>query len=210
MEDGGGRGGDDAMYKGITVLDLVDDPDKISVVEAVKFPEVTSWRLMPAHVNPMSDFLWTAKPPGTWVALVRYEEELISTSANIPVEIDFEMIYDMLSVHGAGLLARTGELGLIAVAVYHPENGTVPLNPGFTAHVMYDITKLGPEGLETLSEKGHDWPEGLAEPWVLHMQSAHQLDQQAHRDTYLSQVGGHGLWLLKPVAGIMYIYEVLS
>ena len=202
-------------FKGVIVQELVeDDPGRTAAVEAVEIPEVMSWRAMAPPISPWGNFLWTARPPGVWVKLVRYEDELITSSASIPLDVDYEHVFRMLGAHGSALLARVSDMGLIAVAAWRPGSGGTPLAPGFKASTDRPIAEMLRRGqaiperfVEELSEEGHDWPDGLAEPWVLGMKSAHDLGIK--REEYVLAAEGKGIWLLTGAEGSLRIYEVI-
>ncbi len=206
------------VFKGVTVREMVEqDAGRMAALDAVVVPEVVSWRAMAPPISPWGNFLWTARPPGTWVSLVRYEDELISSSASIPLDVDYAKVYEMLPVQGSALLARVSDMGLVAVAVWHPTKGGTPLAPGFKANTKEDVLAVARSGVlpagfakamvEELSEEGHDWPDGLMEPWVLWMKSAHDLGIK--HEEYVAQTQGNGIWLLTAAESALRIYEVI-
>ena len=202
-------------FRGIIVKEqAADDGARMKAVDDVVIPEVVSWRAMADPISPWGNFLWTARPPGLWVKLVRYEDELISSSASIPLDVDYESVFNMLGAHGSALLARISDMGLIAVAAWKPGSGGTPLAPGFKANTDRPIAEMLRQGqviperfIEELSEEGHDWPDGLAEPWILGMRSAHDLGIK--REEYVLAAQGRGIWLLTAAAGSLRIYEVM-
>ena len=201
-------------FSGVTVRELIEqDSDRLAVLDVVEVPEVVSWRAMAPPISPWGNFLWTARPPGLWVKLVRYGSELISSSASVPLDVDYGQVFRMLGLHGSALLARVSDMGLIAVAVWRPKSGGTPLAPGFkadnvgTAGLMVTKSLELVKKVEEISEEGHDWPDGLMEPWILGMKSAHDLGIK--REEYLLEARGKGIWLLTAAAGSLRIYEVI-
>ncbi len=193
-------------FKGITIGDLiVGDARRTEMIQSIIFPP-----LLPAEMLPIVtyQFLWEVRPPGDWVGIVRFEEELISTSASIPLDVDYSAVWEMLAEHGCILLARVHEdTGLVAVAVKRPNEPYQPLMPGYFAHTAIDVTKLDVEGVERLSEEGYDWPEGLLKPVIIGMQNSMSLGIE---ETVIRTRTEYpeGVWLLTVVQGRLDIFEV--
>ena len=206
-------------FNGITIKELVQgDPDRRRAMEDVHTPQVESWRQMSPVLNTKGQFLWEVKPPGSWVSILRYEQELISTSAAVPLDINWAEVYEMLAVHGGVLHARCSpEVGLIAVAAQRPGETAQPLMPQFTAPgSVVDILNMDAKGLEELTEQGPEgWPGGLHMPSIIGMQAIWGLGEPddspetLHRAHYLKQYP-EGIWLLTSAAGRLHIYEILS
>ncbi len=199
------------QFQGITVAEIAagKDEDRAAAVEAITMPVVRSWRQMDPRINPLGQMLWTGRPEGSWVAVLRYENELITTSPDVPLDLEWDKVYQMLAGHGATLYAVSGEQGLVAVAVSKAGKGAVPLMPGFFAHMTIDPRVLDAVGMERLSEEGHDWPKGLARPWILGMDKPSSLVITEHRQHWLAQAPA-GLWILAMLDDTMQVYEVLS
>ena len=198
------------VFKGVTLSEIANaDPGCRAVLDAVEFPEVRSWRQLEIGVSPKGQFLWCARPVGKWVAVVRYEDQLVVTDAGVPLDVDWLKLYVMLRTHGAVLYSVLGDQGLVAIAVQQVGEVPSPLAPGFKATVAIDPRKLDAKGLEELSEQGYDWPHGLARPWILHMGTMLPLRTNEHRLDYLGKVP-HGLWLVSAAQGKLRIYEVLA
>ena len=200
-----------SAFQGITVAEIAagrDDKRK-AAVESIVMPEVRSWRQMDPRINPLGQVLWTGRPEGVWVAIMRYENELITTSADVPLDLEWARVYQMLAHHGATLFAVNGEQGLVAVGVSEKDNGIVPLMPGFFVKTTIDPRTLDARGMERLSEEGHLWPEGLVKPWILGMDKPSSLVNPEYRTHWLEQAPS-GLWILAILDGTMQVYEVLS
>jgi hypothetical protein len=196
------------MYKGITTHSETPDPKAVlDILFRQPRPVVDSWR---AIVHPKASYLWEVKPPGRWVSILRHDELLVTTDPAIPLDVDYAHVFEMLKVHGAALLARLdSEFGLIAVAVSKPNEPFTPLIPGYHASALVDTTSLTLEGIEQLSERGYEWPEGLQKPSIIGMQAALALSSAEHR-TYWLKACPEGLWLLSTASRqALTIYEVL-
>ena len=206
-------------FNGITIKELVqEDPDRRKAMEDVHAPQVESWRRMSPVLNTKGQFLWEVRPPGNWVSVLRYDRELISTSAAVPLDIDWAGIYEMLAIHKGVLHARCSpEVGLIAVAAQRPGEPATPLMPQFSAPgSVMSILNLDAKGLEELAEKEPEgWPVGLQMPSIIGMQAVFGLGrpeddpETLHRAHYLRQYP-EGIWLLTSAIGRLHIYEVLS
>jgi len=198
-------------FRGITTAyQIRDDADRASAVRQLRVPKVEPWQYMGSRgVRPHSQCLWCARPAGRGTAVVRYEDELITTDAEGPMELDWEKLYRMLGTHRAVLHARLGPQGLIAVAVQRLGKAALPLMPGFMTNEVIDPRILDLKGVERLSEEGHDWPDGLAQPWILGLDKAMGVKDLTHRKHYLQQVP-HGLWLLTVVKNQLHVFEVLT
>ncbi len=196
------------MYKGITTCG--DTPTPYEVFEEIvglPMPTLQPWQNI---AKPNSTFLWSVKPPGEWITLLRYDELLVTSDPNIPLEVDYEHVYAMLAEHKSALLARLDpEVGLIGVAARKPKQPFTPLMPGFSATAMIDPRTLDTTGVEQLSEKDHDWPEGLQKPSIIGMQAAFSLNNPVHRADWLEKYP-EGIWLMNATSHALLIYEVLS
>ncbi len=96
-------------FKGLMLADLITDPE-VDTEALSQFPEPMSWRRIgEGGVKPTGQFLWTARPPGIWVAFMRYGVQLIVSSAVVPLEVNYEALYEMLGRDEAVLLARCSE-----------------------------------------------------------------------------------------------------
>ncbi len=197
-------------FRGLTTNEIAQlDPARAALIEKIVAPPVQSWRQMSPLVNPLGQCLWLARPIGEWVTVLRYEDELIVSSADVPLELEWEKLHEMLRVHGAILHAMLGLQGFTAVLVESPDGDQLPLMPGYFAGTVIDVKSLDKEGTEDLSEQGHDWPEGLAEPWILALDKVASLVNPEHRKSYLKTVP-YGIWVLAVLSGKVHVYEVLS
>lgn len=196
------------MFKGVTVYGDTPQPDEVLLeLMSLPMPELKSWQLIP---NPVSNFVWQVKPPGVWVNLLRYDELLVTSNPHVPLEVDYQHVYDMLGVHKAALLTRLDQdTGLIGVAVRKTNQPFTPLVPGFKASTLVDTSKLDASGVEQLSEEGHDWPKGLQKPSMIGMQAATSLLQPEHRKDWIRKCP-EGIWLLNVYKSQLVIYEVFS
>ncbi len=196
-------------FRGLTIWTLSQSPTEVMTdLEAQPLPTIRTWRAIP---NTFGQFVWQAKPPGKWVVLLRFDEQLITSDADVPLEVDYAGTFDMLSEHRASLLARADpEIGLTAVAVRKRGQPFTPCTPGYFAQTTIDARRLDLEGVEHLSATGYSWPEGLNEPSVIGIQSAHSLGDPVHRRSWIERCP-EGLWLLSvnKIEGLQ-IYEVLS
>lgn len=195
------------MFKGITLIELAENPQLVQqTLDRVTCPTIHSWREME---NPFRQFVWSVRPPGRWAAILRYGDWLFTSDPNVPLEVDWAHVYRMLGHHRAALICRLSEIGLIAVAVQKFGDTPTPLMPGFTATGAIDLKTLDAEGIEQVAEQDHDWPEGLLKPEILHLQTAHSLQDPAHRQSWLEKCD-EGLWLLTVTENQLKIFEVLS
>lgn len=197
------------MFKGITLADCSPNPQEaVTLISELKPPQLKSWKLIP---NLFSPYIWQDKPPGKWVVIVRLDEWLISSSGDIPLDVDYQCVYDMLREHKAALLCRLDpDIGLIGFAVKSAIGPFTPLVPGFTASTAIDIRTLDAQGMETLVEnEAAKWPEGLQKPAIIHVQAPHSLAQMEHRLSWLKQ-SSTGIWLVALKDEKLEIYEVLG
>ena len=142
--------------------------------------------------------------------MLRYEDELIVTDADVPLDVEWAKMHDMMKRHGTVLFCTVGASGFVAVAIQSPGEAPTPLLPGFTARTLVDVTTLDASGLENLSETGHDWPEGLGKPSIIGLIKVASLKDPEHRLHYLKMVEPFGIWVIVVVAGSLHVYEVLS
>ena len=207
-------------FKGITVLDYIkEDEKRVQVVERVDGePNIETWwtlfpHLQKAHLTATStsisnkQFVWVARPPGVWVAIIRYENELIATNGFIPLRLDWEKVYNMLKEHGAGLICRaSSQVGLVPVFVQAAGSPITPLVTGF-GHVekFNPLLTDKPVGIEDITEQSGDWPDGLLKPCIIGVDSAVKLLNVESREKLLENYSG--IWLLSPGESI---YEVKS
>ncbi len=198
-------------YKGVAIPEMLpNEAEAIAALNSTPDIEILSWR----QAAPTAQYLWTVKPPGTWVKVVRFDEWTLVSDADVPLEMEWDLVYSMLGRHKASLLCRlTGDSHLIAIASARPDGPWLPLMPGYGATVegplSFDIGSATQKDLEKLSAEGHKWPGGLLEPSVIHMQTAHSLTAPGHRESWLDKYP-EGMWLLSVQDGLMKIFEVLS
>jgi hypothetical protein len=196
-------------FKGVLLKDFIekDDADRLKAVSDIKYPKVVSWRGL---TNIMGSYAWQVKPPGVWCALIRHEDELITTSASIPINLDYEHVYGMLGASGSRLYGRVGNQGLIAFAVSKGNDIPEILAPGFKANVssLIDITAMDMDELGRLSSE-YDWPQGLLPPALIQIQSAHMLGQSEHRQDYLRKYP-EGFWLCRQTTQELQVFEVIA
>ena len=212
----------DEMFRGITLLQMVqDDEDRVRVVNAVNSqPAIEMWwglfpHLQQQHLTSQSiskanqQYLWVARPPGIWVTIVRYENELIATSGFIPIEAEWNKVHALLKEHGAALICRASqEIGLVPVFVQAPQGEITPLATGFGLKAAEAI-KGSPLDNETkavveLEEVAVDWPNGLTKPYIIGLDTAKKLMDEEFRAETIKKYTG--VWLLAPNE----IYEVRS
>lgn len=211
-------------FRGITILaQIEDDPPRVAALKAVmdNVPKVESWWALFPHLQrehltgqnmqeSSQAFLWVARPPGIWVCIVRYEEELIANCGFFPLEADWERVHQMMREHGAGLICKAShEIGLVPVYAQAPGGVPTPLAPGFGKEIN-DISEesvLGPKakGREmTIKEKEINWPDGVIRPFIIGLDTGRKLMDEKVRQALVEQHSG--IWLIamnKPV------YEVL-
>ena len=209
-------------FRGITLLNMVqDDVDRVKVVEAVNsqptiemwwklFPHLQQEHLTSQNVSKANQqYLWVARPPGIWVTIVRYENELISNSGFIPLEAEWNKVYALLREHGAAMICRASqEIGLVPVFVQLPNQEITPLATGFgkEAEKAIDGSPLDKEvqSVVSLEEQQVDWPNGLVKPYVICLDTAKKLmDEDFRAETVKKHTG---VWLLSPGE----VYEVRS
>ena len=191
-------------YKGLRLAEEGEFPD-------LAYPPIKSWRQAPKG----RDFRWqsglyTARPLGSWVALIRKEDQVVATLGTVPLSVDWEHVYEMLGQEQAVLYARTTGEVLTAVAVGQAVGlSPKPLTPGFQAETTQVVSGMTEEQMAGLADS-FDWPGGLVMPWILHLGPFNALTVPEHRQTYLAETNGHGLWVQMVDAGGLTIYEVLA
>ena len=199
------------MFAGLTIPQQCSDPEgAVACMAQQPMPGISLWRDIP---NMKTQYVWQAKPPGTWVVLLRFDQQLLTSDVNVPIgnnplAVDYASVYAMLLKHRSSLLTRLDPVvGLTAVAVRQEDQPFTPCTPGFHAATLVNVQNLGLKGVENLSEHGHDWPEGLNEPSTIGIQPAFPLQQPDHRTDWLRKCPD-GLWLLT-TRQRLEIYEVL-
>lgn len=209
------------MFKGITLVQYVaEDKDRVSVVnKANDNPTIeTWWNLFPhlskEHLTAQStsvankQFLWVAAPPGIWVTIVRYENELIATNGMFPVNLEWDKVHYMLKEHGAALVCRASEqVGLVPVFVQAAGASITPLAKGFGKVADFNpllvSSQVGAENVE--EDTGGAWPGGMVKPFIIKMDGALTLIDTEARAELLKEYDS--VWLLSPGSPI---YEVKS
>jgi hypothetical protein len=204
------------MFRGITILEHVkEDLDRVAIVNSVvsSIPVIESWWTLFPHLQrehltgtnmtkSNKSFLWVARPPGIWVVITRYQNELIANNGFIPIEADWEKFYEMLKGHGVGLICRASqEVGLVPVFVQAPGEEPTPLAPGFAPQVQA-INQTSVLDIETdtsvqsIEEQEVNWPDGIVKPYIIGLDSARVLMDEENR---IKLVEKHqGIWLLAP------------
>ncbi len=204
-------------FRGITTLENVkDDVDRVKVVAKIQVdPGIQSWWTLFPHLRrehltakatsiSNKQFLWVARPPGVWVTIVRYKNELIATNGFFPLELEWNKVHYMLKEHGAGLICRTSEsVGLVPVFVQSSKGVISPLVTGF-GHVR-DFNPLLEKNLavENIVEDEKDWPDGMTRPHIIGVESAVKLIDTRSREKLIREY--EGVWLLSPGEAV---YEV--
>lgn len=193
-------------YRGVVVREMLDNwagdaleaANVRSQLSKVTFPVVHSKHYLPQTKGSM---VWQVRPPGEWVGFVKVESLLLSTSAQIPLDVDYESVWRMLGdpIEYNQLLCRLSpEEGLIAFAVKRGPAPFEPLTPGFQAVskspliVSSEVEKE--RQLRELSQSGFDWPAGLQQPSIIHIQSPLPLFQTEHYVQYKMEYP-EGIWL---------------
>jgi hypothetical protein len=194
-------------FRGVTTFEHSQRPEETAVaLGTIEMPTIATWR---AILNPHGSYLWQVKPPGEWVVLLRQHEELISSSEGIPLDVDYNHVFQMLASHNAVLLCRLdSKVGLIGIAARKPVGPFLPMMPGMFS-INQDVSKMSAGGLAAVSQTGHPWPEGLKKPAIIGIQSASSLISPAHRDSLLHTMP-EGVWLLGVSGTHLRIFEVLS
>jgi len=206
-------------FKGITILELVkEDKDRVKIVKNIQSEPVieTWWKLFPhllgEHLTAKStslsnkQFLWVARPPGVWVTIVRYENELIATNGFFPLSLEWNKVHYMLKEHGAGLICRASEhVGLVPVFIQNKGGVLTPLVTGFANVPDFTPLKDEPLGVEVIEEEERDWPNGMTKPCIIKMESAVKLIDAPAREKIIKEY--EGIWLLSPGDSV---YEVRS
>ncbi len=209
-------------FKGITMVQYVEkDKDRVAIVNKANDNPVieTWWSLFPhlskEHLTATStsvinkQFLWVAAPPGIWVAIVRYENELIATNGMFPVDLEWDKVHYMLKEHGASLLCRASEqVGLVPVFVQAAGGSITPLAKGFgnvrDFNPLLETGLLSMEDIKEREEEGN-WPNGMVRPYIIKMDSAMPLINTEARSKLIQEYDN--VWLLSPGSSI---YEVKS
>ena len=199
------------MYRGLAPLEMTLDPQSTGDnLKVYNIPEARSWRNIPDFSK---TFVWQVKPSGIWVILMRQDEQLITSSLSVPLDVDYGGIYDMLVDHKSALLCRLSEtVGLIGIAASKAGERFIPMTPGFKGHTS---ALLVPDGSrdsaevweEVLAESDPAWPEGLQKPSIIHIDSGLSLLEDEERRNWLEQCP-EGLWLMAPDFYGFSIYEV--
>ncbi len=204
-------------FRGITVLENVrDDVNRVKAVNNIlNDPGIMSWWTLFPHLRKEhltakatsisnKQFLWVARPPGIWVTIVRYENELIATNGFFPLQLEWNKVHYMLKEHGAGLICRASEaVGLVPVFMQLPNGVVTPLALGFGN--VRDFNPLLEKNLaiETIAEEERDWPTGLTKPHIIGVESAVKLIDTSSREKLIREY--EGVWLLSPGEAV---YEV--
>jgi hypothetical protein len=188
---------------------MLPNQNEVEAVEGLlPIPDMRAWWQI---TNPFGQYLWMVKPPGEWMTVMRFDEWLVSSSPAVPLDVEWEKVFTMLKRHQATLLGRLSGAGIIAIAVAGPDSPWLPLTPGYRMVVADPLSVLGAteDDLRSVSEDRMDWPAGLLEPSIIHMQSAHSLKQREHRESWLAQYP-EGMWLVSVQDGRFRVFEVLN
>ena len=190
------------MFKGILPVEQAPVPQEAArAFHEIHLPALTSWRTI---VNPFSHYVWQTKPPGAWVVLLRLDEYLLTSSDQVPLDVDYAHIYEMLTAHKSALLCRLDDaVGLIGIAVRQAHFDFVPWLPGVAA----DEATLESLDMEKIKEYC-DGPEGLQLPSIINIEPADPLQNPITRRDWLKTCPT-GLWLMS-LKGEPAIYEVVS
>jgi len=207
-------------FKGITMVQYVlEDKDRVNVVNNINdSPTIeTWWNLFPhlskEHLTAQStsvahkQFLWVAAPPGIWVAIVRYENELIATNGMFPINLEWDKVHYMLRDHGSALVCRASEqVGLVPVFVQAAGGSITPLAKGFGDVAEFNPLLMSSQaGTEDIVEKEGSWPGGMVKPFIIKMEAAVALIDTDARVALVQEFDN--VWLLSPGSPI---YEVKS
>lgn len=213
------------MYRGLAIpsmLTATAEEEVNAAVDLLSKPDLRSWRQI---TNPLGSYVWTVKPPGEWFTLIRFNEFLVTSDMRVPLEgVEWDKVFDKLGRHRAAMLCRLSGADVIGIAVAGPDSPWLPLMPGFKtstavgeseARALVNMTSdqiaavMTPDYLTELSSDRSYWPEGLLEPCIIHIQSAHSLIVSKHRKSWLDKYP-EGLWLETVQDGKFVIFEVLS
>lgn len=203
---------EEEMFAGLTIPEECASPEEaVACMRQQPMPNVYTWREIP---NTRSQFIWTAKPPGVWCVLLRFDQQLLTSDSRVPIgdhpnAVDYAAVYEMLTKHRASILCRLqDDVGLTGVAVRHDGQPFTAWVPGFHANTMINVRDLDTKGVEDLVEGEHNCPLGLNEPSTIGIQPAFSLEQPDHRADWLRKCP-EGLWLLT-TRQRLEIYEVLA
>ena len=195
-------------FQGVRIRDEGEFPK-------LQFPIVQSWRKINFNrAWRKKACLYTVRPQGRWGALIRQDNILIASHGEIPIDIEWSKVWNMLSANDNVLYGVGDTEFFVGVAVGGVNGPVMPLSP-ISEDSKVESDLFLPNGDKAVKGQSgasggiSDWPEGLGMPWILKLGTFESIDELEHRRFYMAQTKGYGLWLMTAYSENTWIYEVL-